>query len=57
MKTTDFLLLGILFVLFGGVAILGDVVFSYEWAVITLWLGLFVGVGGVVANQFTGSKS
>ncbi|GAA0224916.1 hypothetical protein ACFFQF_09895 [Haladaptatus pallidirubidus] len=57
MKTTNALLLGILLVLFGGVASLGNELVPYEWAVITLWVGLAVGVGGVVFNEFVQSES
>ncbi|WP_266078973.1 hypothetical protein [Haladaptatus caseinilyticus] len=57
MQTTNALLLGILLTQFGGVAVLGNVLLPFELATGTLWLGLLVGVGGVVKNQFTPSES
>ncbi|WP_435155599.1 hypothetical protein [Haladaptatus sp. DFWS20] len=57
MQTTDALLLGILLVLFDGIAILDDVLLPSEWAVGTLWLGLFVGVDGAVFDQFGPTES
>lgn len=52
MQTTDYLLLGILLTIFGGTAFLGHAVLSYEWAVTTMWLGLLVGVGGTILDEF-----
>ncbi len=57
MQTTDTLLLGILLMLFGGISVLGDILVPYEWAVLTLWLGLFVGVSGVVVEQVSPNES
>jgi hypothetical protein len=51
MQTTDYLLLGILLTMFGGIGLLGHVL-SYEWAVATMWLGLLVGVGGTIFDEF-----
>ncbi|SIR51173.1 hypothetical protein SAMN05421858_2577 [Haladaptatus litoreus] len=57
MQTTDYLLLGILLLSFGGISLLGNVLLPYEWAVITLWLGFVVGIGGVIINEFEAFES
>ncbi|MFH5799596.1 hypothetical protein [Haladaptatus sp. CMAA 1911] len=56
MHTTDYLLLGISLTLFGGIALLGHTVLSAEWAVATMWIGLVVGVGGTIFDEFVSTS-